>query len=623
VILGKSLANEYGLFEHVTRDHEFSDGKLFYRFLDGQRGKRKMDDGTGERLGWQHFLSPVPQVDSGLQPIFPVADLEGVDGRDEHVGAHVWPLDKYNIETLNHVHPPDWVDPAPKKEGSADFYDMVVIGGGTAGLITSGGFGGLGARVALIEEHFLGGDCLNVGCVPSKSIIHSASLVQKLRRDAEHLAENGITIEGGPSAIKVDFGKVMERVRRIRSVISHHDSAERYSKDLGVEIFIGRAKFLSERSVIVNGRTLEFKRAVICTGGYPSLIPLPGLKELYDLGINPGDQPRPAVMTNETFFNLTTQPKHMVVVGAGVIGLELAQSLQRLGSSVTVFARSGKILPKEDEDMALLVQKQMEDDGVTFRLSVQKYISIELTGNVDEENGLPEMKITITENGSNTDLVCDALLIATGRRPNVTGMDLEKAKVKYDDKTGIIINDKFQTSNSRVFSAGDCCSQYKFTHAADFMARAVIRNALFFGKEKHSALLVPYATFTAPEIASVGLYGSDLDKKGIKYRVFEKHFKDNDRSICDSDTVGLIRYRVDAKSDKILGASIVGTGAGNMIGEVTLAMQSGTGLSQMASVIHPYPTKSEVLRQAGDLFNKTKLTPSSKKLLRGLIKAQR
>jgi len=300
-----------------------------------------------------------------------------------------------------------------------------------------------------------------------------------------------------------------------------------------------------------------------------------------------------------------------------------SQSLQRLCSSVTVFARSGKILPKEDEDMALLVQKQMEDDGVTFRLSVQKYISIELTGNVDEENGLPEMKITITENGSNTDLVCDALLIATGRRPNVTGMDLEKAKVKYDDKTGIIINDKFQTSNSRVFSAGDCCSQYKFTHAADFMARAVIRNALFFGKEKHSALLVPYATFTAPEIASVGLYGSDLDKKGIKYRVFEKHFKDNDRSICDSDTVGLIRYRVDAKSDKILGASIVGTGAGNMIGEVTLAMQSGTGLSQMASVIHPYPTKSEVLRQAGDLFNKTKLTPSSKKLLRGLIKAQR
>eukprot|EP00957_Ditylum_brightwellii_P064181 4869558-Ditylum_brightwellii.AAC.1 len=219
-----------------------------------------------------------------------------------------------------------------------------------------------------------------------------------------------------------------------------------------------------------------------------------------------------------------------------------SQSLQRLCSSVTVFARSGKILPKEDEDMALLVQKQMEDDGVT--------------GNVDEENGLPEMKITITENGSNTDLVCDALLMATGRRPNVTGIDLEKAKVKYDDKTGIIINDKFQTSNSRIFSSGDCCSQYRFTHAADSMAQAVIRNALFFRKEKYSALLVSYATFTAPEIASVGLYGSDLDKKGIKYRLFEKHFKDNDRSICDSDTAGLIRYRVDAKSDKILGASI-------------------------------------------------------------------
>jgi pyruvate/2-oxoglutarate dehydrogenase complex dihydrolipoamide dehydrogenase (E3) component len=295
--------------------------------------------------------------------------------------------------------------------------------------------------------------------------------------------------------------------------------------------------------------------------------------------------------------------------------------MQRLGTPTTVLGRSGKVLPKEDEDMSEIVKQQMIEDGVTFRLDISEYQKIELTGEM-LENGYPEMKITLLEKGQPTTIICDALLVSAGRRPNVTGMDLEKAKVEYDSKKGLIVNDKLQTTNSRIYGVGDCCSEFKFTHAADFMARAVIKNALFFGKEKMSNLLIPYATFTSPEIASVGLYGSDLKKKGIEYRVFEKHFKDNDRSICDDTTKGFVRFRVDAKKDTILGASIVGEGAGNMISEVTLAMQSGTGLGALANVIHPYPTTAEVLRQSGDLYNRTKLTTTVKSLLRGIVKIQ-
>jgi pyruvate/2-oxoglutarate dehydrogenase complex dihydrolipoamide dehydrogenase (E3) component len=202
-------------------------------------------------------------------------------------------------------------------------------------------------------------------------------------------------------------------------------------------------------------------------------------------------------------------------------------------------------------------------------------------------------------------------------------MDLELAKVEYDTSKGLLVNDKLQTTNPRIYGVGDCCSEFKFTHAADFMARTVIRNALFFGKGKMSDLLIPYATFTSPEIASVGLYGKDLEEQGIEYRVFEKHFNDNDRAICDDRREGFVRFRVDSKKDTILGCSIVGEGAGNMIGEVVLAMESGTGLGALASVIHPYPTTSEVLRQSGDVYNKTKLTTTVKSLLRGIIKIQK
>lgn len=614
-------------------DHEFADEHLFFRFVpENERGGlTKNSDNVGKFVQWSDFLGPASgsfdrkdKDASSLLPLLHISDnLNSIDKKDQHVVSQVWPLDEYNTNLLNNVHPPSWKDPnAHNKDGSYT-YDMVVIGGGTGGLITAAGSAGVGARVAMIEAHMLGGDCLNVGCVPSKAIIHSAKLVHTLRGDMDHLEEAGISVD--PGAVKVDFEKVMERIRKLRSGISNHDSAERYSQDLGVQIFLGRAKFSSPTTVEVNGKTLTFKRAVVATGGYPALLPIAGLKELHDKATawEPTSAPRPLVMTNETVFNMTKQPKNMLVIGAGVIGLELAQAMQRLGTTVTVLGRSGRVLPKEDEDLAQVVKDQMIKDGVNFRLDVSEYKKVELTGTV-RDNGYPEMILIVQEKGNNelTEFIFDALLVAAGRRPNVAGIDLEAAKIDYDVKKGLLVNDNLQTTNPRVFGVGDCCSEFKFTHAADFMARAVIRNALFLGKEKTSELLIPYATFTSPEIASVGLYESDLKAKGIEFRIYEKHFKDNDRAKLDSKTAGMVRFRVDAKSDKILGASIVGEGAGNMISEVTLAMQSGTGLGALAAVIHPYPTTAESIRQAGDLYNKARLTTTVKKLLRGIIQIQ-
>eukprot|EP00535_Pseudo-nitzschia_heimii_P009655 CAMPEP_0197192024 /NCGR_PEP_ID=MMETSP1423-20130617/24416_1 /TAXON_ID=476441 /ORGANISM="Pseudo-nitzschia heimii, Strain UNC1101" /LENGTH=683 /DNA_ID=CAMNT_0042644833 /DNA_START=50 /DNA_END=2102 /DNA_ORIENTATION=- len=615
VELGKAL-QDMGIFEHVVRDHGFEDEYLFYRILgENERGAYAIDEKTGQKIKWSKFLggqSVSGDNHSPWQPNFPKPDFASLNPKDVHVASHVWPMDSSNTTLLDNVHPPDWNDPKANKADGSSTYDMIAIGAGVGGLITTASAAAVGAKVALIEANLMGGDCLNVGCVPSKSIIHSANLAHTVKGDIKKLEAAGIFVD--PNTVNVDFEKVMERVRGIRAKISHHDSAERF-RNLGVEVYIGRAVFSSERSVVVNGRTLHFKKAVIATGGYPTLIPMKGLKEMHDKATSTEDtKPKPIVMTNETFFNMTKQPNRLAVIGAGVIGMELAQAMQRLGTDVTVFGRSGKVLPKEDEDMAAIVKEQLIKDGVSFELSVAEYKEIVLNGKV-LENGYPEMKMTVVEKGvveMETTHEFDAILVAAGRRPNVTGLELEKAKVEYDTTKGLIVNDNLQTTNPRIFGVGDCCSQFKFTHAAEHMARTVLRNALFFGKGKMSDLLIPYATFTSPEIASVGLYGRDLDELGIEYRVIEKHFKENDRAICDDATEGFIRWRVDAKNDTILGCSVVGKSAGNMIGEATLAMESGTGMGAMGNVIHPYPTTSEVVNRSGDAFNKLKLTNIAK-----------
>ena len=484
------------------------------------------------------------------------------------------------------------MDPTPKPT-----YNLVVIGAGSGGLVSAAGAAGVGARVALIESHLLGGDCLNVGCVPSKALLRCAKAAAAVR-DA---AAFGVKVTG---QVSVDFGFVMERMRRIRAGIAPNDSAKRFTEQLGVDVFLGRGRFTGKNSIDVNGKTLTFAKAVVATGGTAAIPGIPGLKEA-------------PYLTNATVFNLTKLPARLGIIGAGPIGMELAQAFQRFGSQVTVFSRSDKILEKEDTDAARIVETSLRRDGVTFAFHT-KYKGVESRG------GKPPVTVVIEDgDGTERSLEFDALLVAAGRKPAVRGLGLEDAGVAYDERMGIEVNDKLQTTNPDVYAVGDVASKYQFTHMADFMARLVIRNALFFGRDKFSNFLIPWVTYTDPEVAHVGLYEKDLQERNTEFATFTREFSDVDRGIVDGETEGFVKIHVKKGTDQILGATIVGSHAGDMISEITVAMQSGMGLGKLANVIHPYPTAAEAIRQCGDAYNRSRLTPTVKAIFRRLMSLKR
>lgn len=489
------------------------------------------------------------------------------------------PFDEHNQKLQSFVKPPDWVNPQPLGR-----YNLVVIGAGPAGLVTAVGAAGLGAKVALVERGLLGGDCLNVGCVPSKGVISAARIAAAVR-DA---GEFGVDV---PDGWGVDFGKAMERMRRLRADMAHHDSAERFQK-LGVDVYLGDGKFMTDGCVEAAGQRLNYKRAVICTGGRAAQLPITGLQDV-------------DYLTNESIFSLTELPKRMIVVGGGPIGSEMAQSFARFGSKVTQIEQSDHILSREDSDAAQIVQKSMEKDGVRFLLNANA-VRVEQRGD--------EKVVIVEQNGSQQEVVGDQLLIGIGRTPNVDGMGLEDVGVKFDQRRGIEVNDRLQTTNSKIYAAGDVCSRYKFTHAADFMARIVIQNTLFFGRGKASTLTVPWTTYTSPELAHVGLTPQEAEQQGVDIDTFTQPMNEVDRAILEGETEGFVRVHVKKGSDKIVGATIVAANAGDMIGEITLAMTNGLGLKKIASTMHPYPTQADAIRKVGDLYNRTRLTPFVKKL---------
>ena len=498
------------------------------------------------------------------------------------------PWDKHNEELVSLVHPSDWTNPKP-----AARYDLVVIGGGTAGLVTAAGAAGLGAKVALIERHLLGGDCLNVGCVPSKGIIGSARRAAAVR-DAEAL---GIS---GPAAKTPDFGQVMERMRRLRAAIAPNDSAQRF-RDLGVDVFLGQGRFVDAKSIAVDGETLRFKRAVVATGARASAPPIAGLDTV-------------PYLTNETLFSLTERPQRLGIIGAGPIGCEMAQAFARLGSEVFLVEATHGILPREDRDGADIVRDALQKDGVRL-LCCGKELTLS-----SADRG--RVRLRVESHGQGYDEVVDKLLVAAGRAPNVEGLDLENAGVAFNKK-GVQVDDRLRTTHPKIFPAGAICSPSQFTHAADFMARIVIQNALFFGRAKVSALTIPWCTYTEPEIAHVGLYEKQAEEKGMTIDTFTQEFREVDRSILEGETDGFVRVHVRQGTDVIVGATIVGAGAGNLISEITLAMTHGLGLKKIAATIHPYPTQAEAIRRVGDQYNRTRLTPRTKALLSTMIKWQR
>ena len=463
------------------------------------------------------------------------------------------PADEFNRKLVENAHPPDWINPKP-----AGRYNLVVIGAGTAGLVAAAGAAILGARVALIERHLMGGDCLNYGCVPSKALIRSARAAHAVAEAPE------FGIETSPA--KIEFGDVMRRVRRVRAEIAPNDSVRRFAA-LGVDVFLGHGHFTGKRSLEVEGQRLEFRKAIIATGARAAVPPIPGLAEA-------------GYLTNETVFSLTALPRRLIVIGGGPIGCELAQAFARLGSQVSLVSDVPRLLPKEDADVAALLEQQFRHEGIELILGAK----------VERAEKSAVGKILIIDRGQSKETVVgDEILLAVGRAPNVEGLNLEAAGVKYDDK-GVTVDDHLRTSNRSIFAAGDIGSRYHFTHAAEALGRIALQNALFFGRKRASDLVVPWCTYTDPEIAHVGLNAEGASKSGIEMETFSLPFTDNDRGVVDADTQGFARVHVRKKDGKLLGATLVSRHAGESIGELVMAIQHKMKIGELGAIIHPYPT---------------------------------
>jgi len=512
-------------------------------------------------------------MDAGFQPMNYAKMLSADDPHDRRL--------------IENCHPTGRPNPAPVGK-----YNLVVIGGGTAGLVSAAGAAGLGAKVALVERNLLGGDCLNVGCVPSKALIR----VARAAYDARNGARFGIGLK---AQVDVDFAAAMERMRQLRAGLSQHDSVERFTQ-LGVDVFLDDGRFVDSQTVEVDGKRLAFDRAVIATGARPAEPKIPGL---HDVGF----------YTNETIFTLTELPRRLLVIGAGPIGCELAQCFQRFGSAVTLLTDGAEILPKEDRDAAAIVRRQMESDGV-------KIITGAKIQRASINNGAKNLALNVADNA--LELSAEAILVAIGRTANLENLGLEAAGVDYSQH-GVDVDERLCTTNRTIFAAGDVCSRYRFTHAADAMARIVIANALFLARRRVTDLTMPWCTYTDPEIAHVGAYEKDACAAGFKVATITQTLSDVDRAILDGEADGFARVHYDKKSGRVLGGTIVARHAGEMLGELTLAIMAKQSVAVLSSTIHAYPTQAEALRKIGDAYMRTKLTPMVKKIFARWLKWRR
>jgi pyruvate/2-oxoglutarate dehydrogenase complex dihydrolipoamide dehydrogenase (E3) component len=485
--------------------------------------------------------------------------------------------DQIDAAYMKNVHPEGWKNPKP-----AGVYNLVVIGAGPAGLVAARGAAALGAKVALIERGAIGGDCLNVGCVPSKTLIRTARTYADMRAARNYGAQD-------PGVIDVDFQMAMERIRSIRARISKSDSIKRLSEE-GIDVYLGAARFSGPTSVVVDNQTLHFKKALIATGARPMI---PDVAGLNDAGY----------LTNETVFDLTELPRRLLVVGGGPLGCELAQAFCRLGSQVTIVQDEAMFLPGEERDAAQLLSGSLARDGIEIRLNT--------TFESARREGTSKIASLRSVDYAST-IECDAILVGVGRAPNVDNLNLEAAGVRYDSAEGISVNDFLQTTNNRIYAAGDVCLEHKFTHTADASARIALQNALFLGRKRLSSLTIPWCTYTDPEIAHVGMYVREATAKGIAINTITILMHDVDRAITDGEEEGFVKIHLRSGTDQILGATMVARHAGEMINDVTLAIERGLGLRTLSKVIHAYPTQAEAFKKAADAYNRTRLTTTLK-----------
>ena len=472
---------------------------------------------------------------------------------------------------------------------SSPTFDLIAIGGGTAGLVTAAGGAGLGAKVALIERARMGGECLWNGCVPSKALIAAAKVA--------HLTRTASRFGVATGDVRVSMEQVRAHVAGVQATIAPHDSPERF-RGLGVHVVQGSAHFVDPHTVEVDGQRLTARNIVIATGTRPAVPPIPGLEQVH-------------YHTNETIFAIDALPTTLLVVGGGPIGTELAQAFARLGSTVHVIEALPTFFAKEDAEVAERLHVQLEGEGIVVHLGTQ-------ATRVRQDGGRTILTLK-GEDGEERELAGDALLLAAGRSPNVADLRLDAVGVKTD-RGGVITDAKLRTNVDGIFAVGDIVSGgLKFTHVADHMARAVLRNALFPGSSAVSYDAVPWVTFTDPELARVGLTEQEArDRHGSGVGVWRREIGAVDRVIADGGPPGLVKIVTDAKG-KVIGGHILGPHAGDMIGELTIALKLGLTVGQLGGVIHPYPTTAESIKQASEQRIKATFTGWKKSLVKRLV----
>jgi pyruvate/2-oxoglutarate dehydrogenase complex dihydrolipoamide dehydrogenase (E3) component len=474
-------------------------------------------------------------------------------------------------ERLDNVRPAGWHNPQP-----AERYGLVIVGAGTAGQTAAHAAAALGTRVAVVEHKFFGGNCLNIGCVPSKSIIRTSRLYAGMKYARQY---GGLT----PADVRVDFAQVMERMRAIRARISRELSVHRLT-GAGVDVFFGDARFAGTHTLAVNDDIrLEFDKALIATGARPDTPSIEGLAEA-------------GYFTNETVFDLTAAPRRLLVIGGGPLGCEMAQAFCRLGVQTIIAQDRPLFLPREERDAAQILADSFARDGMEVRLNAEA-VRVRVKGE--------EKFVDLVSDGYTSTVVVDAILTGTGRIPNVDHLDLEAAEVRYDNGKGVHVNDFLQTSNPRIYAAGDACLEDKFNHTAEASARVAVRNALQSAHERFSSQVIPWCTYTDPEIAHVGLYVRDALERKIPVKTFTVPMHAVHRAITDDDEMGFVKIHVEEGTDHILGATIVARHAGEMINEITLAMVAGVGLRTIARTIHSYGTQAEGIKMAADAYERS------------------
>ncbi len=466
-------------------------------------------------------------------------------------------------------------------------YDLCVIGGGAAGLVVAAGAATLGAKVALVEKNALGGDCLHYGCVPSKTLIHSAKVAHSMR-DAKRF--------GIPAQTPViDLPTVMQRVQSVIKQIEPNDSPERLAA-LGVKVFFGSGQFLAPDVFAIDDRALSAKNFVLATGTRPAIPPLPGLEQT-------------PYLTNETLFSVQEPIPHLLVLGGGPIGCEMAQALARLGSRVTLFDLAPRLLPREDEDISAVVAERFRQEEIGLHLGI-KVIETEY------RDGEIRVLLDHPQQGQYW-LSGSHLLIAAGRHPNLERLGLDEAGVKtYNGR--LIIDARLRTSNQHIYACGDVAGPYLFTHMAEHQAGVVLRNALFHWPSKSQIRNIPWCTYTDPELARVGLSESEALEQGIPHRVYSFPFADIDRAVTEGETEGMAKI-ITTPRGKLLGACIVGSHAGELISEYVLAVSKGMKAADLSNTIHIYPTLAQINRRVADQRLKEMLTPGRRQWLKRIF----